>query len=88
MNIAGNNTTCGALVITDCPAVSIEPIDERVALSRFTTPRYESEVSLNITPGITSTEPVMSVPRELGNMCLNIILASLAPRVLAARTYS
>ena len=41
-----------------------------------------------ITPGITSTEPVMMVPNELGKMCLNMMLQSLAPSVLAARTYS
>lgn len=88
MNNAGNNTTCGAVVRTFCPAESIEPTLDIVELSKLIIPKYDKDVSLKMTPGITSTEPVIIVPIEFGKICRHIMRISLAPSVRAASTYS
>ena len=55
------------------------------AVAGTTNQRMELHAAIE---GITKAILVTMVPRPFGKMCLNMILASLAPRVLAARTYS
>ena len=66
MNNAGNKMMWGKSLRNFCPVESIEPILDIFALSKLMMPRYDSEVSLKMTPGITRTVPVMIVPKLLG----------------------
>ena len=51
-------------------------------------PKYEIVASEKITLGIIKTEEVIIVPIAFGKMCFAISLASLAPSVRDASTYS
>ncbi len=85
---AGKNNSCGyASKLPFADAIKA-PIDVSFSPLKLIIPKYVSIVSDHITPGITSTVLVTIVPSELGKMCLNIILGSLAPSVRAAKTYS
>jgi hypothetical protein len=88
INAAGQKIMWGYVESKPLPFESNVPTDVCVEDSRLTIPRYVKLDSEKITPGIIRILPVISVPIALGKMCLNISLLSLAPSVLAERTYS
>ena len=55
---------------------------------KLTIPRKLKMLSLKIVLGITRTEEVIMVPKELGKICFQINRLSRAPNVPAAMTYS
>ncbi len=79
---------CGYVARYFCAPAKRVPTDVKFPVERLMMPKYDKLVSEKIMPGMTKTELVMMVPSELGKMCLNMILQSDAPNVLAARTYS
>ena len=88
MKRAGNTIIYGYVLKYGCALESIFPTLVILPVLRVMIPRYDRLDSVMIIPGMVKTELVMIVPNELGKMCLNISLPSLAPNVLAASTYS
>lgn len=86
--MAGAKMICGKVVRYFCPFDNIVP-KEVIPLSfRLTMLKYDNIDSLKIVAGIVKTEEVMIVPSVFGKICFHMTRTSLAPNVLAAKTYS
>ena len=85
ITIAGKINRYGLVNNSAWLSDKITPSDERSFKPK---PKYEIVASEKMTLGIIKTAPVIIVPKAFGKMCLAINLASDAPKVRDAKTYS